>query len=178
MHMKNPSHPGSVIRHGCLEYVGLTVTEAAKFLGVSRQALNNVVNEKSAVSAEMAIRLSKGLRQHAGPLVANAGGLRPCSSTEERLKNPRETFPSRTRRLARPPPRIRPFGGSRRTGDAGVHKTVRSCRWTSSASLCFFLGGHTSSPISTFMAPLTKGGSIDNGAFLSLLGIGGQVAYQ
>jgi len=59
MPMKNPSHPGSVIREACLEPLNLTVTEAAKILGVSRQALNNVVNEKSAVSAEMAIRLSK-----------------------------------------------------------------------------------------------------------------------
>lgn len=57
--MKNPSHPGRVIRHACLEHLGLTVTAAAKILGVSRQALNNVVNEKSGVSAEMAIRLAK-----------------------------------------------------------------------------------------------------------------------
>jgi len=59
MPMKNPSHPGSIVRHACLEYLNLSVTEAAKILGVSRQALNNVVNEKAAVSAEMAIRLSK-----------------------------------------------------------------------------------------------------------------------
>ena len=59
MPMKNPSHPGSVVRYGCLEPLGLSVTAAAKVLGVSRQALNNVVNGKSAVSAEMAIRLAK-----------------------------------------------------------------------------------------------------------------------
>jgi addiction module HigA family antidote len=57
--MKDPVHPGRVIREDCLDYLELTVTSAARILGVSRQALNNVVNGKSAVSAEMAIRLSK-----------------------------------------------------------------------------------------------------------------------
>jgi addiction module HigA family antidote len=46
----------------CLEPHGLTVTEAAEGLGVSRQLLNNLVNEKSAMSADMAIRLAKRLR--------------------------------------------------------------------------------------------------------------------
>ncbi len=59
MPMKNPVHPGNVLRHGCLEYLNLSVTEAARVLGVTRQALNNVVNEKSGISAEMAIRISK-----------------------------------------------------------------------------------------------------------------------
>ncbi len=59
MPMKNPVHPGRVVRHECLEPLGLTVTAAAKALGVTRQALNNVVNGKSGISPEMAIRLSK-----------------------------------------------------------------------------------------------------------------------
>jgi addiction module HigA family antidote len=59
MPMKNPVHPGSVVRHDCLEPLDLSVTAAAKVLGVSRQALNNVVNGKSGISLEMAIRLSK-----------------------------------------------------------------------------------------------------------------------
>ncbi len=59
MPMKNPIHPGSVVRHDCLEPLGLSVTEGAKILGVSRQALNNVVNGKSGISPEMAIRLTK-----------------------------------------------------------------------------------------------------------------------
>ena len=59
MPMKNPVHPGRIVREDCLEPLGLSVTEAAKVLGVTRQALNNVVNEKSAISPEMAIRLSK-----------------------------------------------------------------------------------------------------------------------
>jgi addiction module HigA family antidote len=57
--MKNPAHPGRIVRNACLEPLGLSVTEGAKILGVSRQALNNVVNCKAAISPEMAIRLSK-----------------------------------------------------------------------------------------------------------------------
>lgn len=57
--MKNPVHPGRIVRHDCLEPLSLSVSEASKVLGVTRQALNNVVNEKSGVSPEMAIRLSK-----------------------------------------------------------------------------------------------------------------------
>lgn len=59
MPMKTPPHPGLLIRHDCLEPLGLTVTEGAKALGVTRQALNNVVNGKAAISPEMAVRLSK-----------------------------------------------------------------------------------------------------------------------
>ena len=59
MPMKNPPHPGRSIRNACLEPLGLSVTEGAKVLGVTRQALNNVLNGKSGVSPEMAIRLSK-----------------------------------------------------------------------------------------------------------------------
>ena len=57
--MKNPPHPGQSVRHDCLEPLGLSVTAGARALGVSRQALNNLVNAKSAVSPEMAIRFEK-----------------------------------------------------------------------------------------------------------------------
>src|SRR5208283_2452472 len=59
MPMKNPPHPGRSIRTACLEPLGLSVTDGAEALGVSRQTLNNVVNGKSGISPEMAIRLSK-----------------------------------------------------------------------------------------------------------------------
>lgn len=59
MAMKNPVHPGRVVRHDCLEPLGLTVTAGAKVLGVTRQAFNNIVNGKAGISPEMAIRLSK-----------------------------------------------------------------------------------------------------------------------
>ena len=59
MAMQNPPHPGGIVRRQCLEPLGLTVTRAAEGLGVTRQALSELVNERSAVSVEMAIRLSK-----------------------------------------------------------------------------------------------------------------------
>ena len=59
MSMKNPVHPGRIVRHDCLEPLGLSIAEAAKILGVTRQALNNVVSGKSGISPEMAIRLTK-----------------------------------------------------------------------------------------------------------------------
>ncbi len=59
MRMKYPPHPGKHVRVNCLEPLGLSVTGGAKALGVSRQALNNLVNEKAGISAEMAVRLEK-----------------------------------------------------------------------------------------------------------------------
>jgi addiction module HigA family antidote len=59
MKMKNPPHPGQLVREECIKPLGLTVTDAARALGVTRQALNNVVNERAGISPEMAIRLSK-----------------------------------------------------------------------------------------------------------------------
>jgi len=59
MAMKEPPHPGLSVRHDCLEPLGLSVTEAAIALGVTRQALNNIVNGKAGISPEMAIRLDK-----------------------------------------------------------------------------------------------------------------------
>ena len=59
MPMKNPPHPGRSIRTACLEPLGLSVTKGAKVLGVSRRTLNNVINGKSGISPQMAIRLSK-----------------------------------------------------------------------------------------------------------------------
>lgn len=59
MSMKNPVHPGRIVKHDCLEPLGLTVTDAAKALRVTRQALNNIVNGKAGISPEMALRLEK-----------------------------------------------------------------------------------------------------------------------
>ncbi|MBZ5623105.1 MAG: HigA family addiction module antidote protein [Acidobacteriia bacterium] len=59
MPMKNPAHPGRIVRSACLEPLGLSVTAGAKILGVTRQALNNIVTGKSGISPEMAIRLTK-----------------------------------------------------------------------------------------------------------------------
>ena len=59
MAMRNPPHPGGIVRRQCLEPLGLSVTEAARGLGVTRQALSELVNEKTGISVDMAIRLSK-----------------------------------------------------------------------------------------------------------------------
>ena len=63
--MKRPPHPGRIIRQECIEPLGLTVTEAAVRLGVTRQNLNNLLNGKSGISPEMAIRLSKAFGSRA-----------------------------------------------------------------------------------------------------------------
>ena len=57
MPMKNPPHPGLSIRHDCLEPLGLSVSEGARRLGVSRKQLSSIVNGRSGISPEMAIRL-------------------------------------------------------------------------------------------------------------------------
>ncbi|MCY3853471.1 MAG: HigA family addiction module antitoxin [Gammaproteobacteria bacterium] len=59
MAMKDPPHPGSVFRQVCIDPIGLTVTEAATHLGVSRRQLSDVVNGRSGISPEMAVRISK-----------------------------------------------------------------------------------------------------------------------
>jgi addiction module HigA family antidote len=59
MPMKNPPHPGFSVREDCLEPLGLSVTQAAAVLGVSRSTLSRLINEKAGISPEMAIRLAK-----------------------------------------------------------------------------------------------------------------------
>lgn len=59
MKMHNPPHPGEVLRELCLEPLGLTVTQAAEALGVSRKTLSALLNGRAGISPEMAIRLSK-----------------------------------------------------------------------------------------------------------------------
>ena len=56
--MHNPPHPGEVLRELCLEPLGVTVTAAARSLGVSRKAFSELLNGKSGISPEMAVRLS------------------------------------------------------------------------------------------------------------------------
>lgn len=57
--MHNPPHPGTIVLEDCIKPLGVTITEAAKALGVTRKALSELVNEKSGISADMAVRLSK-----------------------------------------------------------------------------------------------------------------------
>jgi addiction module HigA family antidote len=57
--MHNPPHPGEVLRELCIEPLGITVTDAARSLGVSRKTLSSILNERAGISPEMAIRLAK-----------------------------------------------------------------------------------------------------------------------
>ena len=59
MAMQKPPHPGEILRRQCLEPLGLSVARAARGLGVARQALSDLVNGRTGVSVDMAIRLSK-----------------------------------------------------------------------------------------------------------------------
>ena len=58
MRMHTPPHPGEIIKSLCLEPLGVTVTEAAKALGISRKTLSAILNRRAGVSPEMAVRLS------------------------------------------------------------------------------------------------------------------------
>jgi addiction module HigA family antidote len=59
MLMRNPPHPGRIVLQECLEPLSLTVTDAAGALGVSRNALSELINERRGISPVMAVRLSK-----------------------------------------------------------------------------------------------------------------------
>ena len=58
MRMHNPPHPGEILKSLCLEPLGLSVTDAAEALGVSRKTLSSILNGRSGISPEMAVRLS------------------------------------------------------------------------------------------------------------------------
>ena len=57
--MKNPPHPGEVVLGTCIEPLGLSITQAAAALGVTRNTLSELVNGKRGISPEMAIRIAK-----------------------------------------------------------------------------------------------------------------------
>lgn len=58
MRMHNPPHPGEILRELCIRPLGMTVTQAAAALGVSRKTLSAILNGRAGISPEMAIRLS------------------------------------------------------------------------------------------------------------------------
>ena len=93
MAMKNPPHPGEIIREEIIKALGLTVTGAAEILGVRRATLSYVTNGKASVTAEMALRLEKAfgvsmdllLKMQAGHDAAQA---RQCTAIgEEMIQN-------------------------------------------------------------------------------------------
>jgi addiction module HigA family antidote len=95
MPMKNPPHPGRSIRNACLDALGLSVTEGAKVLGVSRQTLNNVIHGKSGISPEMAIRLSKafGSTPETWLRMQLAYDLAQARKSESKIKVRRQMMP-------------------------------------------------------------------------------------
>jgi antitoxin HigA-1 len=95
MPMKNPVHPGSIVRHDCLEPLRLSVTAGAKALNVTRQALNNIVNGRSGISPEMAIRLSKafGSTPETWLKMQVAYDLAQARKNEDKIKVRRQRIP-------------------------------------------------------------------------------------
>ncbi len=67
--MKNPAHPGGFVKHEVIEALGLSVTEAARALDVTRAALSAVLNERARLSPEMALRIEKAFGVSMGTLM-------------------------------------------------------------------------------------------------------------
>ncbi len=59
MQMKNPPHPGRILKEDCIEPLGISVTEAALKLGISRVTLSEIINGRAGISPEMALKLGK-----------------------------------------------------------------------------------------------------------------------
>jgi len=97
--MKNPAHPGLIVRHDCLEPLGLSVTAGAKALGATRQTLNNIVNCKSGISPEMAIRLTKafGSTPETWLRMQLAYDLAAARKDEDKIKVQRQRVPQELR---------------------------------------------------------------------------------
>ena len=96
MPMRNPPHPGEIVKWECLEPLGLTVTRAAEGLGVTRQALSELVNERAGVSVEMSIRLSHafGSTPETWLGMQNAYDLWQARSRVKQIKVERFTAPN------------------------------------------------------------------------------------
>jgi addiction module HigA family antidote len=122
MAMRNPPHPGGIVRRQCLEPLGLSVTEAARGLGVTRQALSELVNQRTGLSVEMAIRLSKAFGSiQPGNLARAADGLRPLAGARADAGDPGPSLRGGLTTLAGQA-HIRPFHGT------SVRSTLRISR--------------------------------------------------
>src|ERR1017187_9333523 len=104
MRMKNPVHPGCIVRHDCLEPLGLSVTEGAKVLGVTRQTRTKIVNGKSGISPEMAIRLTKafGSTEETWLRMQLAYDLAAARKDESKINGRRYRVPPELRGCTRP----------------------------------------------------------------------------
>ena len=88
MAMNNPVHPGAIVREYCLKPLALSVSEGARRLGVGRQTLSHLVNEKASVSIGMAYRLSKafGSTPETWPGMQLAFDLAQSRDLEQKIK--------------------------------------------------------------------------------------------
>lgn len=87
MRMHNPPHPGEVLKELCLEPLGLSVTEAAEALGVSRKTLSGILNGRAGISPDMAIRLSMAFGTSAESWL-NQQSMFDLWQAEQRLPKP------------------------------------------------------------------------------------------
>jgi addiction module HigA family antidote len=93
--MKDPAHPGRIVKSACLEPLGLSVAAGAKILGVTRHTLSNIVSGKSGISPEMAIRLTKafGSSEETWLGMQLAYDLAAARKDESRIKVQRQQVP-------------------------------------------------------------------------------------
>ena len=118
--MKNPPHPGGIICRHVLAPLGLTISEAAKVLHVSRPALSNLVNERVALSPEMAIRFEKAFGADMETLMA----LQHAHDVALQRANAPDPLRLPSTKLPQPNPRkgVRPH---ERVGHARAHAGAR-----------------------------------------------------
>ena len=90
MPMKNPNHPGDIIRD-CFTELGVNVTEGAKALGVTRAALSRLINRKAGVFPGNGCAAREGPRQHGGLLASFAAELRSGTNPVTRREDSRAT---------------------------------------------------------------------------------------
>ncbi len=100
--LKNPAHPGGFVKSEILEPLGLTVTDAAYVLGVTRPALSTLLNERGSLSPEMALRIGKAFG------VAMDTLMRMQNSFDIAQARKREGTISVTRYVAKPPAEPQP----------------------------------------------------------------------
>ena len=98
MAIRDPVHPGLLIREDCIEASGLTIGEAAAKLDVSRQALSNLVNAKSALTPEMSLRLEDIGWGRAEAWVRMQGSYDLARVREALAAKPRKKRAARSRR--------------------------------------------------------------------------------
>ena len=97
MAMHNPVHPGDFIRTEIIEAHGLSVTAAAKVLGVSRPALSNLLNQNADLSGEMALRIEKAFGVNMDTLMRMQAAYDIAAGPQGREQDPRPALPARFR---------------------------------------------------------------------------------